>query len=419
MVKLKGGVKRTPYEYLDDLMTRALGFDLVSQENAAHVLEQAESVQKNIDIWRPLVRTAENEPIKEWVVTTLAFSETQEVNERVDDDVFTSYSEACNKCRALNVTTGTSANKPKKCRVVEKKFSIACGAGKGRNCSQLLGIAPSAVKVALPPQPTTKIEQEEGALSGKVEDDMTWRELLGQGNGYLALRNKNIVAADVDGIMECVTLADGCVTQLGLSQNSLRAVGISSLVSELLQPVPCFKNICALYLSNNSIGDDGALAVATFIDSGQLPIVKLGLNSNDITDIGVEAIASVLDDSTGRKSILEVVGLSHNLISAKGAALISSAVSNNSSLQRLFLNYNPLIGDTGGVALAEASRGHRSLLRLGVAFCSLESTSGEALMAAMSATHSMERICVSGNNFHQDIENRMHHESRFNFSEVK
>mmetsp|Transcript_17147 Transcript_17147/g.28664 ORF Transcript_17147/g.28664 Transcript_17147/m.28664 type:complete len:419 (+) Transcript_17147:80-1336(+) len=418
MVKVKGGVKRTPYEYLDDILTRAQGLQLVTQENASHVLQQAEKIQENIDIWRPLVRKAENEPVKEWVVTALAFLATQEVNERIDDEVFTSYSEACDKCRTLNITTGTSANKPKKCRVVEKKDSIACGAGEGRTCFQLLGLSPSATEVVQPPQPPTKSEQIERNLAGEKED-MRWGELLGEGNGYLALRNKNIVVADVAGIMACVTLAKGRVTQLGLSQNSLRSAGISCLMSELLQPVPCFKNICALYLSNNSIGDDGALSVASFLRSGQLPIVKLGLNSNGITDVGAEAIASVIEDSNDRKSILEVVGLSHNYITAKSAVIIASAVSHNSSLQRLFLNYNPLIGDTGGVALAEASQGHSSLLRVGVAFCSLESKSGEALMAAMSSTDSIERICVSGNNFHVDIENRMHLESRFNFSEVK
>lgn len=401
---VKGGEKRTPHQYLEDILSRALLLGLISKDEMARLLEdEAESIQDSIDSWRPLVREAENEPKRDWVVTTTAFLCGKEVNERVDDVVFTVYSDACDWCRLMNATTVTSPTKSKKCRVVELKDSIAFGAGEGRSCFQLLEITPA--------------DRDSALTAGSSVID--WDGLLGHGNGYLSLRNKNVVAADVPGIISCVVLAEGLVTQLGLSQNSLKQAGAVALASELLRPVACFQHISALFLSNNNIGDEGAIVVADLIVSRLLPLVKLGLNSNDITDVGAIAVAAALEDGEGRPSIMEVLGLSHNHITSVGAARVAAAVKKNSSLQRLFLNYNPGIGDQGGVALAAAATRHPSLLRLGVASCALRDCSGEALLEAMCATDSLERICVGLNCFGEETEKRMEEISRFNFSEVK
>lgn len=400
----KGGIKRTPHEFLVNILERALAVDLISSEDISILLKQEAHVQQNIDHWRPLVRAAENEPKKEWVVVTSSFLHGAAVSERVDEHVFGDYAQACDNCRSLNMVTGTSATKMKKCKVVEKKNSIGRGEGSGRSCCQLLSLSSA----------------EDGtAIATDVMPD--WDTLLGSGNGYLALRNKNLVPSDVPGVIECITLADGLVAQLGLSQNGLEGAGVTSLCSALLLTSPCcFKNICALYLSNNSIGDEGALVVAELISSRQLPIVKVGLNSNGITDIGATAIAGTLGKSTcNQESILEVLGLSHNLITSAGAVCVARAVSENTSLQRLFLNYNSEVNDEGGQALAAAAKGHPSLLRLGVAFCSLSSLSGRALMTALSSTESLERICVSGNCFGDVTESLMGEMKRFNFAEVK
>jgi Leucine-rich repeat (LRR) protein len=319
----------------------------------------------------------------------------------------------CMSSGSMNTSTVTSATKMKKCKVVEKKDSIGRGEGSGRSCLQLLQIDTAATETTETPL-------------------LDWDELLGQGNGYLSLRNKNVVALDVPGIIESICLADGLVTQLGLSMNSLKGPGTVSLVAELLRPVACFQNIQALYLSNNSIGDAGALVIAELISSRRLPIRTVGLNSNDISDVGAVAIAKTLinsgsedgnyicnNASDNQLSIIEVLGLSHNHITSSGASSIAQALSQNTSMRRLFLNYNPLVGEAGGLALAAAARGHPSLLRLGVAFCSLSSESGEALMNVLSSTDSIERICVSGNRFDIATENRMQEMNRFNFAEVK
>lgn len=398
----KGGVKRTPLQYLAGILERAHACKLISREDIALLLEQETieeaSIQQNIDVWHPLVRAAENEPKKEWVVTTVSFLQGVAVNERVDAVVYSSYAEACVNCGTRNTATSTSASKMKRCQVVEKKDSIGCGEGHGRSCLQLLEISP--------PNPQSAID---------------WNEILGHGNGYMPLRNKNLVANDVPGIIECIEMADGKVTQLGLSQNTLKGPGIVNLMTELHQPRPCFTNLCALYLSNNSIGDEGSISVAELIATRLLPIVKVGLNSNNITDVGAKAIAKILINHDNQPlSMIEVLGLSHNQITTAGACCIADAVAKNSSIQRLFLNYNTEVGETGGLALAAAAQHHPSLLRLGVAFCSLSSHSGEALMKTLSTTESMERICVSGNCFDEATETRMEQMSKkFNFAEIK
>ena len=114
-----------------------------------------------------------------------------------------------------------------------------------------------------------------------------------------------------------------------------------------------------------------------------------------------------------------MIGLSHNSITSRGACSLADALARNSSMERLFLNYNPGIGNFGGCALAEATRNHPTLLRLGVAFCSLSRCSGEELLKTLDCTPHMERICVSGNNFDYVTEVRMKMMPKFNFAEIK
>lgn len=406
---------------MENILSRALSHHLITAEDIAHLLEQVASqkttIQQSIDAWQPLVREAENEPKKEWVVATISFLNGVAVNERVDD-VVSSYAEACDRCRIRNKSTSTSTSKIKRCRVVEKKDSIGCGEGSGRSCLQLLDI----MHPPLPSLSSSSLTQSE---TEQVTID--WEDLLGHGNGYLSLRNKNVAYVDVPGVVECITLAGGLVSQLGLSQNTLGGGGTVSLMKELLHPITpsCFSNICALYLSNNNIEDKGAIAVADLIASRQLPIVKVGLNSNNITDVGACAIAKILKnnyndiDGIQSASIIEVLGLSHNEITTFGACCVADAVKANTSIQRLFLNYNSKVGEEGGLALAAAARNHPSLLRLGVAFCSLSSGSGKALLNTLATTESMERICVSGNCFDEATEKLMQQMGRFNFSEIK
>jgi hypothetical protein len=95
---VKGGIKRTPLQFLENILERALQFDLISREEITHLLAQDASIQENIDAWRPLVRDAEKEPTREWVVTTGSFFEGVAVHERIDEVVFTCYADACDCC---------------------------------------------------------------------------------------------------------------------------------------------------------------------------------------------------------------------------------------------------------------------------------------------------------------------------------
>ena len=322
---------------------------------------------------------------------------------RIDDEIFTSYWDALESCKEKNaplinalISDSVSRGKKNVYKVCKLDESVPPGCERcGRSAAMLLNLPNVDVKL------------------------LNWQELL-DGGGYLALRNSDLCELDVDpGLRDICRAAEGRVLQLGLSTNRLGAIGAFALKDMILVESSSCRNICGLYLSDNNIGNAGMVAIAQVVDSRVIPLVKLGLNSNAITDEGVRSLASVLR-CQGESCLLEVLGLSRNLITDEGAESLADMLSNNSSLKRLFLNYNPLVGDSGGKTIAEAARHHNSLQRLGVAFCGLESESGLLLMNLMSSNEeTIERICVSGNLFGESVEAQMRETPKFNFEPIK
>jgi hypothetical protein len=360
------------------------------------------------------------------VITTDIFLEKSIVHERIDNNVYVGFAEACNVTRELNEAyfnhTITALKSKPRFKVFEIADTVPHGSRRGRTAEELLDIA------ALPVDHLQKaVELQEVEDSAAVITADPWAVYLS--NGYLSLRSKDIAACDVPAILDICSQAEGRVTQLGLSDNRLLGDGTQLLTSGLLNTSYC-SSICCLFLSDNNIGDDGATAIAHLINSRALPLVKLGLNSNCITDVGVRALADALRStptaivSEGCAAAeaccpLTVLGLSRNEISTEGAVYLADALSTNIALKRLFLNYNPSIGDKGGLAVSRAAQHHPTLERLGVAFCGLESASGLDLISVIDSSHTIERICVSGNKFCASTEIRMKEIPLFNFAAIK
>jgi Leucine Rich repeat len=201
-----------------------------------------------------------------------------------------------------------------------------------------------------------------------------------------------LVASDVGGLLELCELAEGKVTQLGLTFNRLGREGAAQLCAGLNAVASCgpsqslgrnswlscdssgavaacgplqspvqshcwTRSIQALFLGSNGLQDEGARVVCRLIRESALPLLtKISLNDNGITDEGVREVVHIV----GACSNIEVLGLSKNLVTSAGAAALSVALSENTRMVRLFLNNNPLLG-IGAVQLAVALRTHPCL----------------------------------------------------------
>jgi hypothetical protein len=164
--------------------------------------------------------------------------------------------------------------------------------------------------------------------------------------------------------------------------------------------------------------DEGAIEIARLYTSGVFPsLVKIGLNSNNITDIGVCALAEAIDARIYPNSKLEVLGLSaNNAITSVGTTAFASVLRNNSKMLRLFFNNCNLIGNNGAIPLIHAASKHPTLLRLGLSDIGMQGAEiGKELIDMMETNSVLERVCVCGNRFESEIENSMKCQSRFNF----
>ncbi len=100
------------------------------------------------------------------------------------------------------------------------------------------------------------------------------------------------------------------------------------------------KHIEKLYLANNSIGDEGLIALINALDNDT--VTFLDLNNNAITNRGGLAIATLLE----KNKRLATLGLSQNLIGSEGINAIAKAVESNTTLKILTLAQNNFNDDS-------------------------------------------------------------------------
>ena len=137
----------------------------------------------------------------------------------------------------------------------------------------------------------------------------------------------------------------GHIESLDLSSKNISNAGVEALVAQALHHNSTLNK---LYLSKNSIGDAGAVALAQALHHNST-LKDLDLSNNSIGDAGAVALAQVLHHN----STLKDLDLPNNNISDAGAVALAQVLHHNSTLERLYLSNNS-ISDAGAVALAQA-----------------------------------------------------------------
>jgi uncharacterized protein YjbI with pentapeptide repeats len=152
----------------------------------------------------------------------------------------------------------------------------------------------------------------------------------------LDLREKELIAKNVESVVVKRLRYNHSVVTLDLSNNNIGATGAEALAAVLEK-----SSLTSLDLNNNQIGDKGAEYLADVLEKSSL--TSLNLRYNKIDYEGAEALAAVLE-----KSILTSLDLGFNHIGATGAEALA-AVLEKSSLTSLDLGFNYI-----GAKVAEA-----------------------------------------------------------------
>ena len=194
-----------------------------------------------------------------------------------------------------------------------------------------------------------------------------------------------------------VALAEGlkCCTNLqtlNLWSNSIGSNGTVALAEEL----KCCTNIQTLDLGSNSIGSDGAVALAEGLKCCT-NLQTLDLSFNSISSDGAVALAEGLKCCTN----LQTLDLSYNSISSDGAVALAEGLKCCTNLQTLDLSSNS-IGSDGAVALSEGLKCCTNLQTLDLSFNSIGPDGAVALAKGLKCCTNLQTLNLSSNSIGSD-----------------
>lgn len=151
----------------------------------------------------------------------------------------------------------------------------------------------------------------------------------------LSLDNQNLIDRDIEIIVEQAILKRRLLS-LSLKKNNSTPVGTSILASAFTHP-DC--RLVRLTCSNNKLGDDG---IGRIFETLPNTLMFLDVDSNEVTDIGVERIAQALRTNV----TLTELRLSGNPISDEGIQrLLRTILQYNNTLKTLTLANNRRMTD--------------------------------------------------------------------------
>ena len=179
------------------------------------------------------------------------------------------------------------------------------------------------------------------------------------------------------------------VTELDISGNNIGDVGIACLAT-VLQANTTMKRL-DIGRNLNGIAVNGAKSLGKAISvNSSLEVLDIGGNS--IGDEGVAHIANALQTNTTMKALI----VFECGISDKGAESLARALSVNSSLEELNISFNH-IGDEGVAHIANALQTNTTMKVLDVLTCGISCEGAESLARALSVNNSLEVLNISGN----------------------
>ena len=166
----------------------------------------------------------------------------------------------------------------------------------------------------------------------------------------------NLICEDgVSALATALRNPNSALKNLYIQFNSIRDIGVIALSSVLRHPNSKLEK---LDISYNSIGDIGINALANALENNST-IKELDLSHNSIGDIGVIALSSVLRHPNSK---LEKLDIENNSIGDIGINALTHALLNNSMLKELTIEENPDITQAGWINFSSVLRNPTSAL---------------------------------------------------------
>jgi len=141
-------------------------------------------------------------------------------------------------------------------------------------------------------------------------------------------------------------------------------------------------------LRNNSIGDEGAIALAEALKSNRtITNVNLGWNS-----IGIKGAIALAEALKVNKTIKEI-NLWHNSIGDEGALALAEALKANNTIEKINLGANS-IGDEGATAIARALEANKTIKEIILSVNAIRNIGARALAKALEVNETITNIAL-------------------------
>jgi Ran GTPase-activating protein (RanGAP) involved in mRNA processing and transport len=141
-------------------------------------------------------------------------------------------------------------------------------------------------------------------------------------------------------------------------------------------------------LVRNEIHDEGVLYIARMLSF----IEHLYLSHNPIGDPGASLISEALRETATLKTLI----LNRCDITSRGAEDLSRALAQNSSLEKLDISWNYLVGGKGISHVAEALKQNKQLKELWIGDCRMTDRGAASLASALTVNNSLEVLHMGG-----------------------
>jgi len=170
-------------------------------------------------------------------------------------------------------------------------------------------------------------------------------------------------------------------------------LGQAAETAALFGTLPTNDTLAWLYLSNNDVGDHGAVALGEALRVNRT-LKFLYADANSISTTGALALSEALRMN---KTLL-LLSLTGNEIDSVGMTALAEALCLNSALQTLDIQSNH-IGSDGAVALAEVLRVNETLMELGIGNNCIDDDGVDALCEALFENSTLTKLVLCCNDF--------------------
>ena len=202
--------------------------------------------------------------------------------------------------------------------------------------------------------------------------------------------NNNNAGEEAAAVIATVLSHNTQLQRLHLSDNNFETIGMNTIANALKSIR--ISTLTVLNISNNSIGEEAATAIATVL-THNTELQRLHLSNNNFTTTGMIKIAIALQNI----STLKVLNINKNSIDKRAADDVAMILPHNTKLQKLHLNNNKFMTE-GMIKITKALQNIKTLIVFNITNTNVDEDAADNIAAVLSHNTYLQELYLDNNN---------------------